>query len=386
MQIAYNQTMIKRLLTAKLLETAKYSPILGVVGPRQSGKTTLAKEVFSNYRYVNLEDIASRRHALEDPRGFLALYDKYVIFDEAQRVPELFSALMVKTDLDKIPGQYILTGSQHFLMLDSITQSLAGRIILFNLLPLSLEELQPLNDNVVEYIWKGGYPRIYDQQINVGDWLDGYIRTYLDRDVSLLTKISSLETFEKFIHILAGRTGQLLNLSSLGSDVGISHNTAKEWLNLMVTSGIIHLLPPYYANISKRLIKAPKIYFIDTGLACRLLGIQSFDQLPTHPLYGALFETMVISEMLKQKYNRGQKSNLYFWRDSRGLEADVYAENSTEGKLYEIKSSQTMPPSPFINLNKIKSTYSKPISTHLIYGGEESFLHQSGNVHSWKSL
>lgn len=378
--------MIKRILANKLLQTAKYSPIIGVVGPRQSGKTTLTKTVFPKYRYVNLEDIAHRRHAHDDPRGFLSLYDKYVILDEVQRVPELFSALMVKTDIDKIPGQYILTGSQHFLMLDSITQSLAGRIILFNLLPLSLEELQPLNSRAVEYIWRGGYPRVYDSLTNTTDWLDGYIRTYLDRDVSLLTKVTSLETFEKFIHILAGRTGQLLNLSSLGSDVGISHNTAKEWINLMLTSGIIHLLPPYYANISKRLIKSPKIYFLDTGLACRLLGIQSSEQLPTHPLYGALFETLVVSEMLKHCYNRGENSNLYFWRDSRGLEADIYVEKTMGGELYEVKSAQTLPGSPFTNLNKIKATYSKPISTNLIYGGEETYPYQSSKVISWKSL
>ncbi len=378
--------MIKRILGDKIKQAAQYSPIIGVVGPRQSGKTTLAREIFPDYKYINLEDITSRRHALEDPNGFLSLYDKYVILDEVQRVPELFSALMVKTDIDKIPGQYILTGSQHFLMLDSITQSLAGRIILFNLLPLSLAELRPLDSSVHEYICRGGYPRVYDHNVNIQQWLDGYIRTYLDRDVSLLTQISSLGTFEKFIHILAGRTGQILNLSSLGSDVGISHNTAKEWVNLMVTSGIIHLLPPYYANISKRLIKSPKLYFLDTGLVCRLLGIESSAQLPTHPLYGAIFETLIISEMLKKCYNSGNNSNLYFWRDSRGLEADVYVDNALDGSLYEIKSSQTVPPQTFINLQKIQATFSKPVHLNLVYGGLVSQPRLIGNIQSWQQI
>lgn len=378
--------MIKRILGDKIKQAAQYSPIIGVVGPRQSGKTTLTKEVFPDYQYVNLEDIANRRHASEDPNGFLSLYDKHVILDEVQRVPELFSALMVKTDIDKIPGQYILTGSQHFLMLDSITQSLAGRIILFNLLPLSLAELRPLESGVHEYIWRGGYPRVYDHNVNIQQWLDGYIRTYLDRDVSLLTHISSLATFEKFIHILAGRTGQILNLSSLGSDVGISHNTAKEWVNLMVTSGIIHLLPPYYANIGKRLIKSPKLYFLDTGLVCRLLGIESSTQLPTHPLYGAIFETLMISEMLKKCYNSGNNSNLYFWRDSRGLEADIYVENAQGGELYEIKSSQTVPSQVFNNLKKIQTTFSKPVHLNLIYGGIVSQRRSAGNIQSWQQI
>jgi len=382
--------MIDRLLGPVLIKSAKDFPIIGILGPRQSGKTTLSQQIFPNYEYVNLEDISMRKFASTDPKGFLNRYSKHVILDEVQRVPDLFSYLMVKTDKDKISGQYILTGSQNFLLLNKISQSLAGRIALFELYPLSYKELATANlvkQSAPEQIFYGGYPRLYEKKINPKTWFSSYIQTYLDRDISTLSKIDDLNSFEKFLHLVAGRTGNLLNLSSLASDVGVTHNTIKSWISLLATSGIIRLLPPYFANINKRLIKSPKLYFVDTGLACHLLGIESSNQLPTHPLYGSLFETYVVMEMFKSVLNQGNSSkNIFFWRDKTGLEADLYIDHALNGDLYEIKSAQTIPSNPFDSLGKIKPTFNKPISLNLIYGGKENQPRTKGNIFSWEKI
>lgn len=382
--------MINRILSTKIKETAKVSPLIGIVGPRQSGKTTLAKEVFSKYTYVNLEQPDIRLYAQNDPKAFLSQYDNHVILDEIQRVPELFSYLQVKVDNDKKMGQYILTGSQHFLMMQSITQSLAGRISIFNLYPLSYEELQKAKKqkkDIFTQIWYGGYPRLYEQEISPLIWLNNYIQTYIDRDVSLISQITNLKTFETFLRVIAGRTGQLLNLSSLSNELGISHNTVKAWINLLETSGIVYLLQPFYSNISKRLVKTPKIYFTDTGLVCRLLGIESPAQLNTHPLYGSIFETHIVIEYLKYHLNRGVSPNVYFWRDKKGLEADLYKNvPGSKTEIFEIKSSQTIPEDAFGKLKQIQSTTNNDSQLNVIYGGDENQSRTSGKIISWSSL
>lgn len=382
--------MIKRILSTKILKTSKVAPIIGIVGPRQSGKTTLAKEVFPNYTYVNLEQPDTRQYAQNDPKAFLNQYDNHIILDEIQRVPELFSYLQVKTDNDKKMGQYILTGSQHFLMMQSITQSLAGRIAIFNLYPLSYEELS--NDNkqkkdIYTQIWYGGYPRLYEQEISPLIWINNYIQTYIDRDVSLISQITNLKTFETFLRVIAGRTGQLINLTSLSNDLGISHNTVKSWVNLLETSGIIYLLQPYFSNTSKRLIKSPKLYFTDTGLVCRLLGIENPTQLITHPLYGSIFETHIVIEYIKYYLNRGESPNIYFWRDKKGLEADLFKNISGSiSEIYEIKSSQTIPEDAFSKLKQIQSITDNNSRLNIIYGGSENQSRTNGEIISWSSL
>jgi len=382
--------MINRIISTEIKKTTKVSPIIGIVGPRQSGKTTLAKEIFPKYKYVNLEQPDIRRFAQTDPKAFLTQYDDHVILDEIQRVPELFSYLQVKIDNDKKMGQYILTGSQHFLMIQSITQSLAGRISIFNLYPLSYEELQnskKQKNDIYTQIYYGGYPRLYEQEISPSTWLNNYIQTYIDRDVSLISQITNLKTFEIFLHVIAGRTGQLLNLSSLSNELGISHNTVKSWINLLETSGIVYLLQSFYSNISKRLIKSPKIYFTDTGLVCRLLGIENPKQLITHPLYGSIFETHIVIEYLKFYLNRGLFPNIYFWRDKNGLEADLY-KNIPQFKsdIFEIKSSQTIPEDVFGKLKQIQSVTKENSQLNIIYGGYENQNRSDGNIISWSSL
>lgn len=381
--------MINRIISPHIKKAAKSFPILGVLGPRQSGKTTIVKSIFPNYQYVNLELPQARRFAQEDPQKFLGRYSRYTIIDEAQRVPELFSYLQVKTDEDKIKGQYILTGSQHFLMLSSITQSLAGRIALFNLFPLSYEELFKNNYKkllINDLIFQGGYPQLYAEKLDNNLWFNSYLQTYLERDVSQLSQIDNLPLFEKFLRLSAGRTGQLLNLSSLSADVGISHNTVKAWINLLQISGLVTLLQPYYANLNKRLIKTPKLYFTDTGLTCYLLGINRQNQLDTHPLYGQLFETYIINECLKFFANHQTHSQMYFFRNRRGLEADILLDQGLKIFLGEIKSAHTIPLYPFNNLFKIKALLPKPAALNLIYGGQETQTRTLGYILSWKDL
>lgn len=381
--------MIPRLLLNPVKKAVKSFPIIGIVGPRQSGKTTLVKQLFPKYDYINLEQLDTRRFATEDPRGFLSRFNNHVILDEIQRVPDLFSYLQAHVDNRKENGQFILTGSQHFLMMKSITQSLAGRIGLFNLYPLSYEELHGAGiqeADVAVQILKGGYPRLYDQKVSPSLWLSSYIQTYLDRDVSLLSQIENLNAFEKFVHLVAGRTGQLLNLSSLGGEVGVTHNTIKSWMSLLQTSGIIFLLQPYYANISKRLNKTPKLYFIDSGLACHLLGIHTKDQLLTHPLYGSLFETFIVSEFMKFFANKGIDQDMFFWRDQQGTEADIVIVEGNKARLYEIKSAQTIAADAFTKLETIRKVISQKVSLNLVYGGDDTQSRTRGNVIGWKSI
>lgn len=337
--------IIERDVSLNLRKLSNKYPIITISGPRQSGKTTIARETFPQYRYISFEDIDMRKYAKEDPRGFLNENINHVILDEIQRVPDLLSYLQTHTDQSKKTGQYVLTGSQHFLLSEKINQSLAGRTALFTLLPLSINELKAarlLPKNTDKLILNGGYPRLYDKKIAPAHFFPNYINTYVERDVKLIKNITNLSLFERFLKLCAGRTGQLLNLSSLANECSISHTTAREWLTILEASYIIFLLQPHYKNFNKRLVKMPKIYFYDTGLACSLLGIENSSQLKTHYLRGELFESLVITELLKSRFNAGLASNLYFWRDKTGNEIDCLVEKGDKLVPVEIKSGETV--------------------------------------------
>jgi predicted AAA+ superfamily ATPase len=380
--------MIKRQMTSKLTALAEKFPVVAVIGPRQSGKTTLVKSTFSEMAYVSLEDPDQREFALSDPRGFLSHYAQGAIFDEIQRVPSIFSYMQAFVDARKKTGLFILTGSHNFLLLENLSQSLAGRVAILKLLPFSLEELKETGlvlRDADEYLYRGFYPRIYDQHIAPNDWYPNYIQTYIERDVRLIKNISDLNAFQRFVKLCAGRTGQILNLSSLGDDCGITHNTAKAWLSILEASFIIFLLRPHYKNFSKRLIKMPKLYFYDTGLAASLLGIENQNQLATHYLKGSLFEGLIISELIKYRHNEGQESNFYFWRDKMGLEIDCIIERSDRLIPIEIKAGKTITSDYFNNLqawNKLAG--GNPADSFVIYAGDENQTRSGGKVLSWK--
>jgi len=365
-------------------------PVVSVVGPRQSGKTTLVRSIFPKLAYISLEDLDTREFALQDPRGFLSNYRKGAIFDEVQRVPDLFSYIQTLVDQKNTTGNFILTGSQNFLFQENISQTLAGRTAILNLLPLSLAELGKIPHALKhseDYIFKGFYPRIYDKKISPADWYPNYIQTYVERDVRLIKNIPNLNTFQKFIRLCAGRSGQILNLSSLGNDCGINHNTAKNWLSILESSYLVFLLKPYYKNFNKRLIKMPKLYFYDTGLACSLLGIQNKKQLATHYLKGGLFETLIISEIMKNSFNEGMVPHCYYWRDKTGHEIDCLVEKGNSVVPIEIKSGKTVTDDFFTGLKHWrKITGGGTSSPFVVYGGEENQKRTAGNVISWKRL
>ena len=322
----------------------KLYPIVLLTGPRQSGKSTLLKNIFPDYNYVSLEDLDERNYATTDPRGFIASHPDKTIIDEAQHVPSLFSYLQTHIDIEHREGMYILSGSQNFLLMEQISQSLAGRVAILELLPFSRNELKTSNilpANVWHEIFNGGYPRLYDKQIHPTEYYPYYIRTYIERDVRQLKNISDLSLFTKFIKLCAGRIGQLLNLSSIANDCGIAVSTAQAWLSILETSYIIYLLRPDYNNFSKRLVKSPKLYFYDTGLACSLLEIKEAYQLENHYLNGGLFENHVINQFMKAAYNNGEEPHLSFWRDSKGNEIDLIDSKEAKQCAYEIKSAKT---------------------------------------------
>jgi len=382
--------MIERTLSKKIKYLISKFPVISLTGPRQSGKTTLVKNCLPGYNYVNMEDMEMREFASEDPKSFLSKYNNKVIIDEVQRIPELFSYIQTEVDKSGKTGQFILTGSQNMLLQQNIAQSLAGRVAILKLLPLSMEELKEagygMNDSA-DYMYNGFYPRIYDKKIVPYDWYGNYIQTYVERDVRLIKNITDLQTFQKFLKMCAGRIGQSLNLSSLGNDCGITHNTAKAWISLMESCYVIFLLQPYYKNYGKRLTKMPKLYFYDTGLACHLLGIQNKKQLNSHYLRGGLFEAFVISEIMKYKFNRGQEHNCYFWRDKTGNEIDCIIEKSDSLMKIEIKSGNTITESYFSGLEywkKIARENDK--NFYLIYNGENNQKRNIANIISWKEI
>lgn len=333
-----------------------------------------------------MEDLDTRAFAKEDPRGFLKQYRKKVILDEVQQVPDLFSYLQGIVDEDQMPGQFILTGSQHFLLLEKITQSLAGRVGMLHLLPLSLAELKEIPD-LEEILYKGFYPPLHTRSITPYQWHSNYIQTYVERDLRSIKNIHDLETFQRFMKMCAACCGQLLDLTSIGNDCGLSHNTVKSWITILEASFIAFQLRPHHKNFNKRLVKSPKLYFYDTGLLCHLLDIQSPSQLATHYLRGGIFESFIISELIKRDYNNGRQPSLYFWRDKQGHEIDCIIEQGVDLIPIEIKSGKTITTDFFSNLNYWNTLVETPAKQrYLVYGGDEDQKRSNEQVLSWKNL
>ena len=381
--------MIARTLENKLKLLYTKFPVITVTGPRQSGKTTLIKEVFKNLPYVSLENPDDRAFALEDPRGFLNNYPKGAIFDEVQRVPQLFSYIQGLVDAD--PSiKFILSGSQNFLLSEQISQSLAGRVGILKLLPFSMFELNAANslsETFEDVAYKGFYPRIFDQNIDPEDFYPNYLQTYVERDVLQLSQVGNLNTFTTFLKLCAGRAGQLLNMSELSNEAGVSVNTIKSWVNILETSYIVFRLYSHHKNYNKRLTKMPKLYFYDTGLLSYLLGIKKSSQIKIHFAKGAIFENLVIGELMKRHLHIGKKPNLYFWRDNKGKEIDLIIDDGEFITPIEIKSGSTKRSDYFNGLdywNKISEN--DPVKSFVIYGGQENQLRNNGKLISWKSM
>jgi uncharacterized protein len=381
--------MIERNITSKFIEFTKKFPIVSLTGPRQSGKTTLLKHILPDYRYVSLENPDNRNFAIDDPNGFLKTYNQFVIFDEVQRVPELFSYIQTKVDEDKIMGQYILSGSQNFLLLSQISQTLAGRVAVLKLLPFSYAELKNANllsENIAINIFKGTYPATYDRQLKSDEFYPSYLETYIQRDVRNMLDIKDLRSFQTFVKLCAGRIGQPLNLSSLANDCGISSPTAKAWLSILESSFIIFTLSPYYQNFSKRLIKSPKLYFYDTGLACHLLNMTEAQQVETYYQRGSLFENAIISELLKNRLNQAKNQTLYFWQDSNKNEVDLLEEIGQKINLFEMKYSMTITKEHLKNLQLFRNISQIEGENYLIYAGDTPQIRSEGKVESWKKI
>jgi len=377
---------VNRLLTDTLLVRSKQYPVIAIVGPRQSGKTTLAQTVFPHKKYISLEDYDNREFALDDPRAFLEGIKDGAILDEIQRVPQLLSYLQSEVDKNSEPGRFVLTGSNQFLLMKGISQSLAGRISINRLLPFSLEEL----DNSVykpesldHFLYRGGYPRIYDQNLDSVDWYSNYLNTYFEKDLKDFIQVSDLSAFRKLLVLLASSCGQLLNLSSIGNSIGVTHNTVKSWIAALEASYLVFLLQPYHNNYKKRVIKSPKIYFYDTGLVSTLLKLKEYSQLSDHYIRGALFENWTIVEYVKSQMNRGLESDCYFWRDHTGNEVDLLIETANGPHPVEIKSGKTIKRDFFKGLTNFSIVAETSRST-LVYGGDQYQERSETTVIPWK--
>ncbi|GHV96183.1 ATPase [Spirochaetia bacterium] len=383
----YTTNMIPRLAEKTLRRYAKGFPVICITGPRQSGKTTLAKLAFSEKPYISLEDPDTALLARTDPRGLLETYPEGLILDEAQYVPELFIYLKTLVDRDSKPGKFIVTGSQQFNLMEKVTESLAGRAAFLTLLPFSLGELEAAalcGDDPFDLMLKGLYPPLYDRDISAYDFYAAYIASYVERDLRQLVNVKDLGLFQLFIKFCAARSGNLLNLSALAVDCGITHNTARSWLSVLETSGLVFLLKPYFVNFGKRLVKTPKFYFTDTGLACRLLGIQNREQLFTHPLRGGLFEGFIISELLKNRLNRGMSPDLWFWRDNTGEEVDCLFQNNGGLHVMEIKSGKTFNEEMIRGLAQWQKTSGQAGDCNLVYAGSQEAVVKGIRLVSWK--
>jgi predicted AAA+ superfamily ATPase len=386
--------MIPRHVTPRLLRLLEGFPIVTVTGPRQSGKTTLVRQLLADKPYVSLEAPAQREFARNQPADFLLQYPSGAVIDEAHNAPELLSEMQGVVDASGIMGQFILTGSHNLTLLSSVTQSLAGRTALVELLPLSVAELRDanlLNSDYASQIVKGFYPALYDRLLDPQEWLQSYLVTYAEWDARALAAIQDLGSFQRFLKLTAARTGQLLNMQSLASDAGVSDKTAKHWLSILETCYLVHFVRPHFANFGKRLTKSPKLYLTDVGLACALLGIETANQVQNHPLRGALFETIVVNEFQKSRCNSGTRTPLYFWRDNIGTEVDLILERGNELAAVEIKSGITVASDAFSNLKKWQKYAQErgnfsAIYPGLVYGGNTRYTREGVDVMPWRGL
>ena len=368
---------IRRAIEAELQQLLKEYPVVTILGPRQAGKTTLAKESLKGYSYANLEDPETREIAREDPKAFLARYGERVVVDEVQRVPELLSHIQVRVDEVKGNGQYVLTGSHQLSLREAISQSLAGRTAILNLLPFSISELKAADiqfDRFEDYCFTGFLPRIYEEGQRPTTAYSNYYQTYIERDVRQLIQLKDASLFEKMIKLLAGRIGQVLDYSSLANDVGVDAKTVRHWISILEASFIVFKLSPYFENFGKRVIKSPKYYFTDVGLLCFLLGIRESEQISRDPLVGQIFENLVVIECLKSRYNKGTLPDLYFFRDNKGNEVDVVAQSGRFLKAIEIKSAETFSMNQLRGIRRFNSITDKVESSYLIYTGEAHSL------------
>ncbi len=387
--------MIDRLLRVPLQRVARRHPVVTMTGPRQSGKSTLCRAAFPRKPYVSLGPPDERDLARHDPRAFLARFPSGAVIDEVQRVPELLSYVQEAVDRDPVPGRYVLTGSQQLGLIEAVTQTLAGRTALLQLLPLNLSEIQRFPKPPADLwtlVWTGGYPRIYDRKLPADEWLSSYASTYVERDVRQLVNVGDLLAFQTFVRLCAGRVGQLVNLSALGADAGITHMTARAWLSVLEASFIAFRLPPLHRNLTKRLVKTPKLYFYDTGLLCWALGIRSPAQLDTHPLRGAIFESWVVSEILKHHTHRGLTPRLSFFRDQKGHECDLVIEQGDRLTAVEIKSGQTIASDVFAALSHVVEDLragpagSVPVAPIVVHAGMESHARTAAYQLSWRDV
>ena len=382
--------MLARDAEKTLIRLAKSFPVVAITGPRQAGKTTLAKAVFKDKPYVSLENPDEREFAQNDPKRFLARFPNGAVLDEVQRCPALLSWLQGVVDQRGVMGDFVLTGSAQFDLIEGITQTLAGRVGRVELLPLSSSELKAANqlpNSLSQMLIQGGYPALYDRKITPQDWFSNYVATYVERDVRQLISVRNLGQFQTFLKMCASRTGQLINLTSLGADCGISAVTAKQWLSVLETSYIVTLLRPHHSNFGKRLVKTPKIYFLDSGLAAWLMGIRSAETLETHAARGALFESWVVSELYKKRLNAGLPIDLFFWRDNTGNEVDLIIENEKGLQPIEIKSGSTYASDWSQGLKKWQAlAKNSSLEPAILYGGESNFERESLQVWGWRDV
>ena len=392
--------MLPRHATPQLLDLARWYPVVAVTGPRQSGKTTLVRSAFAEKPYVSLEDPDVRETALTDPRGFLALYPNGAVLDEAQHAPPLFSYLQTRVDEDRhrgrTPGAWVLTGSQHFGLVASITQSLAGRVGLLQLLPLSLGELQDGQHPaaaapLAELLWRGLYPPVVDRGVPPTVWYADYVATYVERDLRQLVNVRDLSPFRTFMRMCAARSGQMVNLSALAADCGVTANTAKAWLSILEASYIVFTLPQHHVNFGKRLVKSPKLYFYDSGLAAWLAGVRSADELALSSLRGPLFETWALGEVLKARNNRRMEPTLHYWRDQLGVEVDLLLDHGDALTPVEFKAGQTVAADWADSINRYRALAAqrgagKPdiAPAHIVYGGDEPRTRSGVDVTPWR--
>jgi uncharacterized protein len=386
--------VIARRLGTRLRALARRFPVVTVTGPRQAGKTTLCRALFPRHRYVSLEAPDTREYATEDPRGFLAELAKGAVIDEVQRAPALLSFLQEEVDARPRAGRFVLTGSANLGLLSGVSQTLAGRTGLLTLLPFGLDELRGFETAPRDRdgtLWSGAFPAVFDRRIPVSEWFSAYLATYVERDVRQILNVSDLQAFQTFVRLCAGRAGQLVNLASLGSDCGVTHNTARAWLAVLEASYVVLRVPPWHANLGKRLIKTPKLYFVDSGLLCALLGIRTARQIAEHPLRGAIFENWVVTEILKSRVHRGLPADLHFFRSRAGLEVDVVVESGTALLAAEVKAGRTIATDFFKSLEELRSLLaaSRPprkVHARLVYGGDAAQTRTGVEIVPWSRV